>query len=103
MHATGTVRLGCTDCHGGDASVIVSAGAAIGTPPYIEAERRAHPQPRFPQNARSSANPVRAYTGWLKEDSAYIRFVNPGDLRVLDSTCATAGATSPKRARCAAA
>ncbi len=91
MHATGTVRLGCTDCHGGDASVAMPAGSAIGTPPYTDAERRAHPQPRFPQNARSSANPVRAYTGWLKEDWAYIRFVNPSDLRVLDSTCATAG------------
>src|SRR5690349_17030582 len=25
MHAPGTVRLGCTDCHGGDASVMNSA------------------------------------------------------------------------------
>ena len=26
MHPTGTVRLGCVDCHGGDATVILSPG-----------------------------------------------------------------------------
>ena len=28
MHTTGTVRLGCTDCHGGNAQVSLAAGAA---------------------------------------------------------------------------
>ena len=30
MHPTRTVRLGCTDCHGGDASASVVPGTAIG-------------------------------------------------------------------------
>src|ERR1700687_1815555 len=28
MHATGTLRLGCTDCHGGDAGARVASGIA---------------------------------------------------------------------------
>jgi len=91
MHATGTVRLGCVDCHGGDANVRISAGTARSTPEYIAAKLRAHPAPRFSRNARSSANPVRAYTNWLREDTDYIRFVNPGDLRVAAVTCGSAG------------
>ena len=30
---------------------------------------------------------MRAYADWLKEDKEYIRFINPGDLRVVDETC----------------
>ena len=91
MHPDATVRLGCTDCHGGDAGVRKPEGAQVGTPLYKDAETHAHPQPKFAQNARSSANPLRAYTAWLKEDWNYIRFVNPGDLRVVESTCGRAG------------
>ena len=91
MHSTGTVRLGCTDCHGGN--------------PEIRPDRR-HPerfcairpgQARGPSSteesrqSRSSANPTRAYTQWLNEDWNYIRFVNPGDLRVAEKTCGTSG------------
>ncbi len=32
MHATGTVRLGCTDCHGGNADVRIAAGVAASFP-----------------------------------------------------------------------
>ena len=39
----------------------------------------------------ASANPTRAYTQWLREDWNYIRFVNPGDLRVAEKTCGTSG------------
>ena len=46
---------------------------------------------RNPDNSRSSANPTRAYTQWLNEDWNYIRFVNPGDLRVAEKTCGTSG------------
>ena len=35
--------------------------------------------------------PVRAYTKWLKEDAEYIKFVNPGDLRVAEQTCGRSG------------
>jgi hypothetical protein len=91
MHSTNTVRLGCVDCHGGDASVVVPAGAAIKSAPYREAERRAHPHARFAENERNSGNLVRAYTQWLKEDPAYVQFVNPGDLRIAERTCGRVG------------
>src|ERR1700730_19186155 len=45
MHATGTVILGCADCHGGNASVRIAAGAATGSSEYDQAQRQAHPQP----------------------------------------------------------
>src|SRR5271167_4342884 len=83
MHTTGTVRLGCTDCHGGNAQIALPAGVAQDqrSPQYLELTKQAHPRPRFAENARTSANPVRAYTKWLEEDADYIKFVNPGDLR----------------------
>jgi hypothetical protein len=54
---------------------------------YERAKHEAHPKPRNTAYADSSANPVRAYTDWLKEDKEYIRFINPGDLRVVDDSC----------------
>ncbi len=91
MHTTGTVRLGCTDCHGGHAEISLPAGVLPGTPEYVSLTKQAHPKPRIPENAWNSANPVRAYTKWLKEDADYIKFINPGDLRVADETCGRAG------------
>ncbi|HXY14202.1 MAG TPA: hypothetical protein VEI26_06865 [Terriglobales bacterium] len=91
MHQTGTVRLGCTDCHGGDPGVSVPPDSKAGSGPYDEAKRKAHPRARFAEDERSSNNPVRAYTRWLKEDPQYIQFVNPADLRVADKTCGTSG------------
>jgi hypothetical protein len=91
MHATGTVRLGCTDCHGGNSEVRLPAGSPQNSTAYAEAKGQAHPQPSNPKDAHSSANPERAYTGWLKENWDYVRFVNPGDLRVAEKTCGTSG------------
>ncbi|MFZ3265465.1 MAG: hypothetical protein WA172_15780 [Terriglobales bacterium] len=91
MHSTGTVRLGCTDCHGGNAEIALPAGVLQGSPQYSDLTEQAHPRPRFAKNARTSANPIRAYTKWLKEDADYIRFVNPGDLRVAEQTCGRSG------------
>ena len=85
MHTTGTVQLACVDCHGGKDEVIRPAGADMRA--YERAKRQAHPEPRNPSYADSSANPVRAYTSWLQETKEYIRFINPGDLRVVDETC----------------
>jgi len=73
MHPRGTVHIGCTDCHGGDA-----------TASDIE---KSHVHPRHPELWPSSANPERLYTGLNTEDPAWIRFVNPGDLRVAGVTC----------------
>src|ERR1700731_4778057 len=76
MHTTGTVRLGCTDCHGGNAQIASPPGVAQTAPQYRELTKQAHPRPRFPESARSSANPVRSYANWLKEDPNYIKFFN---------------------------
>ena len=62
MHATGTVRLGCTDCHGGNAEARIAAGTQPSSPEYEQAKRQAHPQPRDPELADRSANPERVYT-----------------------------------------
>jgi hypothetical protein len=91
MHATGTVRLGCTDCHGGHADLPVPAGAQAGSAAYEQAKRAAHVLPRDPAMVDRSAEPVRAYTAWLRESAEYVRFVNPGDLRVAAQTCGEAG------------
>jgi hypothetical protein len=92
MHKSSFVRIGCIDCHGGDASINVGAGSSPQSSEYQAAKKKAHPQPKVLSS--SSANPVRAYTDWLKEDSEYIRFVNPGDLRVAATTCGTSGCHS---------
>jgi len=90
MHVSQSVRLGCTDCHGGDPTVRVPAGLAPTSDEYQSAKNKAHPQPKVLENG-SSANPVRAYTDWLKEDWNYVKFVNPGDLRVVATTCGVSG------------
>src|SRR5580692_9547826 len=74
MHTTGTVHLGCIDCHGGDSQIALPAGIVPASPQYRELTRQAHPRPRFAENARSSANPVCSYTNWLKEDADYVKF-----------------------------
>jgi hypothetical protein len=85
MHTTGTVYVSCVDCHGGNPQISRSGDPGSGT--YNEAKKRAHPQPKLPALWKSSANPVRPFTDWLKESEAYIQFVNPGDLRVAVRTC----------------
>ncbi len=91
MHPSGLVQIGCTDCHGGNAGVSVPPGARRGEPQYAKAMSEAHPHPKFPALWKSSANPVRAATDWLKESAEYIKFVNPGDLRVAAETCGKSG------------
>ncbi|SBV34516.1 LVIVD [uncultured Sphingopyxis sp.] len=91
MHATPAVKLGCTDCHGGDST----SPAAFGRPelgykdPYnIAAMKAAHPQPTYPQSwGDTSANPVRSYTLLNREAPEFIRFVNPSDYRVAREAC----------------
>src|SRR5262245_54010750 len=91
MHTTGTVRIGCAECHGGNPTIQPPAGTKPGDPTYEQAKKQAHPQPRLAGMWRGSANPVRPATGWLKESKEYIQFVNPGDLRVAAQTCGSAG------------
>jgi hypothetical protein len=91
MHPTATVRLACTDCHGGDSTATLPPGTNSKTPEYQQIKNRAHVQPNDPALAGQSANPQRLYTRWLRESYEYVRFVNPGDLRVAAETCGTAG------------
>ena len=93
MHKSPAVRIGCVDCHGGDATVSIGSDISRQSSEYRSVKQHAHPQPKVLQSA-NSANPVRAYTDWLREDSDYIRFVNPGDLRVVSTTCGTSGCHS---------
>jgi hypothetical protein len=91
MHPSKAVHIGCTDCHGGNAGVSISAGISPGSPEYNAAKEKAHVQPRDPIFKDRSAIPERAYTKWLTEPAEYVKFANPGDLRVAAETCGTAG------------
>jgi len=91
MHPTKTVHLGCTDCHGGNSSVTAAPGAAPNSAEYNSAKRKAHVQSRDPSFKNRSTPPERSYTKWLAESAEYIKFVNPGDLRVAPETCGAAG------------
>jgi hypothetical protein len=90
MHAPGTVALGCIDCHGGIADIKRPPEIQPHTREYDDLEEKAHKVvPR--SELHSSANPVRAYTSWMRRSKEYIQFVNPGDLRVAVQTCGTSG------------
>ena len=92
MHANPGVVLGCTDCHGGNARVTRPAGKPdndVHDPAYRAALDAAHVLPanekfwKYP----SSANPERSYTKLNHENPAYVRFINPGDLRIAREAC----------------
>src|SRR5712691_6680702 len=87
MHRNPAVQAGCVDCHGGAASVFVPSGAAPGSAAYGQAKTQAHVQPAFPHAWRSSANPEESYTLLLKESPEFVRFINPGDLRIAQEAC----------------
>ncbi len=76
-HGKPTLRIGCTDCHGGDAT--------------CNDKNKAHVQPRHPSGWPTSGNPVRSYTLLNHESPEFIRFVNPGDFRVAHIGCGTTG------------
>ncbi len=88
MHATPAVRLGCTDCHGGDASQRGTPGLGNQHPTNKAVMALAHPQPTLPGAWHgSSANPRRSDTLLNKESPEFIRFVNPSDYRVAREAC----------------
>jgi hypothetical protein len=91
MHPTKTVFLGCTDCHGGNSSVSIGTGTAANSAEYNAAKEKAHVQPRDASFKDRSALPERTFTKWLKESPEFVKFVNPGDLRVAPETCGAAG------------
>jgi hypothetical protein len=76
-HYKASLKIGCTDCHGGNAQTTN--------------KHQAHIQPRNVEVFCSSGNPVRSYTALNHESWEFIRFMNPGDLRVAHLSCGTAG------------
>jgi len=91
MHPSKGVHLGCADCHGGNVTVSVASRTAPNSPEYNAAKEEAHVQPRQAFFRNRTTIPERAYTEWLKESAVYVKFVNPGDLRVAPETCGAAG------------
>ena len=89
MHASAAVVLGCSDCHGGDPTVKADGSEARASGEYRELMRRAHVQPRFPEewHSPSSANPQRSYTLLNRESPEFVRFVNPSDYRAVTEAC----------------
>src|SRR5262249_749722 len=85
------VHLGCTDCHGGNSSIAIAGGIAPNSAGYKAAKEKAHVQPRNAAFKNRATLPERTYNLWLKESAEYIKFVNPGDLRVAPETCGTIG------------
>ncbi|MGI8482213.1 MAG: hypothetical protein ACR2MF_09155, partial [Chthoniobacterales bacterium] len=74
MHAASHVVLGCTDCHGGNPARGLTKEAA-------------HVPPRNKEFWKTSANPPNSNV-WLNHESPeFIKFMNPGDLRVAKETC----------------
>ncbi|HEV7699423.1 MAG TPA: hypothetical protein VGO43_04275 [Pyrinomonadaceae bacterium] len=71
--------LTCTSCHGGN--------------PAATTQAQAHVQPKFPKEwgcrdrKCSSKNPERSNTLIAKESREFVRFVNPGDFRVVKTSC----------------
>ncbi len=82
--------LTCTGCHGGN--------------PAASTQAAAHVQPRFPdqwgcKNGEcSSRNPERTNTLLAKESREFVRFMNPGDFRVIGQTCAECHSTESAKA-----
>ena len=74
MHKAEHVVLGCTDCHGGNPA------------PGLTKEQ-AHILPKNKEFWKTSAKPPNS-NAWLNHESAeFIRFLNPGDLRVAEQAC----------------
>ncbi len=65
--------LTCVQCHGGNGR--------------SDDIKLAHPKPRFPAAWPTSANPRISFTLLNRENLEWIRFVNPGDLRVAEMVC----------------
>lgn len=90
-HCKTTVRIGCTDCHGGNPN-ITRPDTGPGYPPRDPNTARScpsAPNAKQPGAWRNSANPIRSYTLLNQESPEYIRFVNPGDSRVSHISCGT--------------
>lgn len=81
--------LTCTACHGGNPAALT--------------QKEAHVQPRFPKEwgckngECSSRNPERTNTLLAKESREFVRFINPGDFRVVEQACGSCHAETNER------
>lgn len=84
MHTSPGVVLGCTDCHGGDATKFWQEGESVRS--VLEL---AHVLPSYPEewDFPNSKNPSASYSLLNRESKEFVRFVNPSDLRVADQAC----------------
>ncbi len=89
MHVSPAVRLGCTDCHGGNAGVQGDSGLPHDHPDYVAARDTAHVLPKYPDSWHfpSSANPKRSYALLNSESPEFVKFINPSDYRVAREAC----------------
>ncbi|MBK7949156.1 MAG: hypothetical protein IPK00_10555 [Deltaproteobacteria bacterium] len=103
MHPQRSVVLGCTDCHGGDATVAVAEGAALDakseSKDYAKTKARAHVQPTLPETWEARRNEVRTYALLNRESPEYVRFVNPSDYRVVEESCGACHGTIVQKAK----
>jgi predicted CxxxxCH...CXXCH cytochrome family protein len=81
--------LSCSACHGGNPAARPTSDAAD---EKKRAQLEAHVRPRHPElwkykGEMSSANPERINALMDQESWEFVRFVNPGDLRVTQKTC----------------
>lgn len=117
MHPNQVLALGCVDCHGGDGAITSTLpqpgrpgdpGTPITDHDYLERMLAAHIQPRNPDAwygqtlfeglpfgehpheshvPHGSRTPENTYALLNQESPEFIRFVNPGDLRVARFAC----------------
>jgi hypothetical protein len=86
-------RLSCTACHGGNP---VPRKTSDDAAEIERVKRAAHVQPRFPEEWKrnrkySGANPEGNNTLLTRESWEFVRFINPGDIRVASKTCGSSG------------
>ena len=99
-HQSASVRVACVDCHGGDAAVSVPAGTVPGSSIYEKAKTRAHvAAAKRGASGRAPANPEITATAWERESAEFVRFVNPGDLRVAAESLRDREVPSARRSR----
>jgi hypothetical protein len=83
------VGLSCTACHGGNPG----PRKTTDDPKEIDRiKREAHVRARYPEEWKrdgksTGANPERSNTLLARESWEYVRFINPGDIRVAQRTC----------------
>jgi hypothetical protein len=101
---TDRMNLTCTACHGGNPFARIDDAARgrahRGDAEFDEVMKSAHVAPRYPErwvdkNGKyTSANPERTNALLAAESREFVRFINPGDFRVAELTCASTGCHS---------